>query len=89
MLPDDLLALVESIAQTSDAQYREQVIEAWIVSVASKISENTGNWLFPHGVGDPDVEKELSHCLPACRQRVAFQTGEVLKILLRKELLGK
>ncbi len=90
MSEDEMMQIIEQVVAQSDQQRTQSEREAYISKVASRVSLGAWNEIANSYDAIPEPTRSaLIKWQKENRDRVSFQIGELVRLLLRKELLGE
>lgn len=87
---EDIMRAIEQVAAQATNDQERVVKEAYINTVVSRTLDVTRSFLATGNAGLPEpTYSVLEKWQELNKGRIALQIGEVMRILLRKELLGE
>jgi hypothetical protein len=87
---EDLMKMVEQVAAQAEQNQNRQGIEAYINRCVADVARDARSYLATSNTGIPEpTYTYLENWQVRNRDRLSLQIGEVVRIILRRELLGE
>jgi hypothetical protein len=88
-MDEDILKAIEQVAVQAESDQERRNVEAYINHTTQRIMDAARSYISVISYLPEPTQSHLDGWQIANRNRIAQQFGEVVRILLRKELLGE